>query len=343
MAKRNIIVIGASAGGFAALKTLVSSLPPNLDASIFIVWHMGSDVKGILPEVLNKLNTIAVYSAKDKDPILPNRIYVAPPDRHLLVEQGRVRVTRGPKENRFRPAVDPLFRSAAYAYGNRVIGVILSGALDDGTAGLWQIKFDGGTTVVQDPNDAEVPSMPEHAIAEVQIDHCVPLAKLAELLVELSAQDVRESPDSARQEKSKIEIDIAAEASAIKNGFFKLGTLSPYACPECHGVLSKIIDGNLIRFRCHTGHAYSADSLMIALSEKIEDSLYSVVRGLEEDLLLLNDLGDHYADQNQPKVAAIYFKKAKEVEEKSKLLLTIVHNHEHLSKSKLLAEAKGYE
>jgi two-component system chemotaxis response regulator CheB len=343
MPKRDIIVIGASAGGFAALKTLVENLPPRIDASIFIVWHMGSDVRGILPEVLNKLNSIRVYSPKDKDPILTNRIYVAPPDHHLLVERDRVRVTHGPKENRFRPAVDPLFRSAAYAYGNRVIGVVLSGALDDGTAGLWQIKFDGGMAIVQDPNDAEVPSMPENAMAEVLVDHCVPIAALAELLIELSSQDVEENVDAVKPEKSKIEIDIAAEVQALRHGVLKLGTLSPYACPECHGVLTKIIDGNLIRFRCHTGHAYSADTLITALSEKMEDSLYKAIRGMEENLLLLNDLGDHYANQNQPKVAAIYFRKAQEIEEKSRLLLKFVHSHEQLSKGKLIAEVTNNE
>jgi two-component system chemotaxis response regulator CheB len=343
MPKRDIIVIGASAGGFAALKTLVENLPPRIDASIFIVWHMGSDVRGILPEVLNKLNSIRVDSPKDKDPILTNRIYVAPPDHHLLVERDRVRVTHGPKENRFRPAVDPLFRSAAYAYGNRVIGVVLSGALDDGTAGLWQIKFDGGMAIVQDPNDAEVPSMPENAMAEVLVDHCVPIAALAELLIELSSQDVEENVDAVKPEKSKIEIDIAAEVQALRHGVLKLGTLSPYACPECHGVLTKIIDGNLIRFRCHTGHAYSADTLITALSEKMEDSLYKAIRGMEENLLLLNDLGDHYANQNQPKVAAIYFRKAQEIEEKSRLLLKFVHSHEQLSKGKLIAEVTNNE
>src|SRR5687768_2905429 len=157
METRNIIVIGASAGGFEAIKKLVSGLPSDLQASVFIVWHMSPDVRGVLPQILNKLETLPAEHAVDKEPIVPNRIYVAQPNFHLLVERGRVRVTKGPKENRFRPAVDPLFRSAAYAYGSRVIGVILTGALDDGTSGLWTIKHLGGMAVVQDPEDAEVP------------------------------------------------------------------------------------------------------------------------------------------------------------------------------------------
>src|SRR4051812_33192106 len=164
MEKRNIIVIGASAGGYEVLKTIVKSLPSKIDASIFIVWHMAPTIRGVLPMVLNKENSIHAAHAVDNEIIKPNRIYIAAPDHHMLLEDGRVRVTHGPKENRFRPAVDPLFRSAAYEYRNRVIGVVLSGALDDGTAGLWTIKNYGGLAVVQDPNSAEVPSMPENAV-----------------------------------------------------------------------------------------------------------------------------------------------------------------------------------
>ena len=193
MAKRNIIVIGASAGGFEALKVLARDLPADLDASIFIVWHMPADIRGVLPEVLNRHGKIKAANAYDKETIEPNRIYVAPPDRHLIVESGQVRVTRGPKENRFRPAVDPLFRSAAHSYRQRVIGVILSGALDDGTSGLWTVKYFGGVAVVQDPRDAEVPSMPENALNEVAVDHVVPVSQMAELLVRLSHEAIEAS------------------------------------------------------------------------------------------------------------------------------------------------------
>ena len=328
MAKRNIIVIGASAGGFEALKKMVAALPPQLDASIFIVWHMSPDIRGILPDVLNKVNTIVAANAFDREPIVTNRIYVAPPDHHLLIEEGLVRVTRGPKENRFRPAVDPLFRSAAYAYGNQVIGVILSGALDDGTAGLWRIKFNGGITVVQHPADAEVPSMPENALREVQVDHAVPVAGLADLLVKLSSEEISVNPKIMKDEKTKIEIDIAAEGNGLIQGSLDIGELTPYTCPECHGVLSRITDGTLTRYRCHTGHAYSADTLMAALTEKIEDSLYSAIRGMDESVLLLNHIGDHYAGDNQPKLASVYFVKARETMERSALVRKAVHNHE---------------
>lgn len=341
METRNIIVIGASAGGFEALKKLVAGLP-QLQASLFIVWHMSPDIRGVLPQVLNRSGKINAAHAYDGEPIAPNRIYVAPPDRHLLVESGSVRVTRGPKENRFRPAVDPLFRSAAYTYGKRVIGVILSGALDDGTAGLWTIKHRGGLAIVQDPMDAEVPSMPENAMREVEIDYSIPVSEMADLLVRLSQEEVAESPEVNMEDDKKIEIEIriAAEESGFESGIMKFGELTPFTCPDCHGVLSSLKDGNLMRYRCHTGHAYSADSLLTTVTENIEDSLYSAIRGVEESIMLLNHIGDHYAEINQTKLAALYFKKAQEAEQRAQQVRQAVLLHEQLSKDSLLQQAE---
>lgn len=274
---QRIIVMGASAGGFEAFKTIIRKLPPDFAIPIFIVWHMSPDIRGILPQMLNRENRIHAAHAHDHEVIRSNRIYVAPPDHHLLIEDGKVRVTRGPKENRFRPAVDPLFRSAAYAYGNRVIGVVLSGGLDDGTAGLWRIKHNGGIAVVQDPREAEVSSMPESALREVQVDHSVPVADMADLLVKLSTEKITEDPKVTKDEKTKMEIDIAAGKDALK-GYLELGKLTPFACPECHGVLSRITDGSLIRYRCHTGHAFSADTLLSAITQNIEGSFYNASR-----------------------------------------------------------------
>lgn len=339
MGKRNIFVIGASAGGFDALRTIVKGLPPDLDASIFIVWHIGTDTRGLLPEVLNKLGTIHAANARDYESIKSNRIYVAPPDHHLLVEEGQVRLTKGPKENRFRPAIDPLFRSAAYTYGNRVTGIILSGGLDDGTAGLWRIKDSGGIAVVQDPKDAEVPSMPENALRAVTIDYCLPIDEIANLIVKLSSEYVTEELNS-KDGNTKIEIDIAAGRSSLSRNSLDLGILSPYSCPECHGVLAKIVDGKLTRFRCHTGHAYSPDTLIATLTQKVEDSLYSAMRGMDESVFLMNHIGDHYAEVNQPKLAAIYFKKAKDAEQRVKMLRETIYDHEQLSLGKVVEEAE---
>ena len=343
MAARNIIVVGASAGGFEALKILVGNLPKDFAASIFIVWHMSPNIRGVLPQVLNRAGTVHAAHAYDNEPILPNRIYVAPPDRHLLVEAGRVRVTKGPKENRFRPAVDPLFRSAAHAYNNRVIGVVLSGALDDGTAGLWTIKHRGGLAVVQNPMDAEVPSMPENALRQVAVDYSVPVSEMAELLVRLSGEPISETSAAVMEndEKTEIEVRIAAEKSAFEMGVMRLGEPSPYTCPDCHGVLLVLKDGGLKRFRCHTGHAYSADTLLATVTENIENSLYSAMRGVEESIMLLNHLGDHFAETNQRKLAALYFQKAQESESRAQFVRQAVLSHEHLSNDSLLQQAEN--
>jgi two-component system chemotaxis response regulator CheB len=338
---QRIIVMGASTGGFEAFRKITKDLPPNFDAPIFIVWHMSPDTHGILPDVLNSENTIYAAHAYDKEEIKPNRIYIAPPDHHLLIEKERVRVTRGPKENRFRPAIDPLFRSAAYTYGNRVIGVILSGALDDGTAGLWTLKHYGGIAVVQDPMDAEVPSMPQHAMREVKVDHCVTISEMTDLLVRLSKEPI-ENVDFMKDEQTKKEIQIAAEESAMEKGVLNFGELTPFTCPECHGVLSRLHNDNIVRYRCHTGHAYSVDALMTSITEKIEDSLYSAIRGMDESIMLLNHIGDHLAESNQPKLAALYFRKAKEAEARSQIVRKTVLNHEQLSRDLLSHQANYY-
>ncbi|MGI4832151.1 MAG: chemotaxis protein CheB [Janthinobacterium lividum] len=345
MEKRNIIVIGASAGGFEALKQLVAALPATLEATIFVVWHMSPDVTGILPQVLNRQKTLLASNAVDNEPILSNRIYVAPPDKHLLLEKGVVRITRGPKENRFRPAVDPLFRSAAYIYGSRVIGIVLSGALDDGTAGLWTIKSRGGLAIVQEPADAEFPSMPENALAAVDVDYRVSIAEMAPLLVKLTAQTVPESNEIAMEEQKKTitELRIAAQQQVLAHDRPAFNQFTPFACPECHGVLSAIQDGGIIRYRCHTGHAYSADSLLTSITEQIEDTLWDAIRGVEESIMLLNNLGDHYAEKNQPKLAAMYFKKAQEAESRAEIVRQTVFSHEQLTTSSIRTQAQEGE
>lgn len=333
MERRNIIVIGASAGGFEPLKQLVCDLPADLDASIFIVWHISPEVTGVLPHVLNKCKTIISGNAQNMEPIHSNRIYVAPPDRHLILDEGFIRVTRGPKENRFRPAVDPLFRSAALVYGSRVIGIILSGALDDGTVGLWAIKAQGGIAIVQDPEEAEVPSMPENAIKQVKVDYTLKISEMAGVITKLISEEVITSnadlmPDHNR---TKLEVQIAVQEDTGPREIIKFGEFSAYTCPECHGVLSLLREGERVRFRCHTGHAYSADSLLSTITENVENSLWDAIRSVEESILLLNQLGDHYAEHNNPKLASLYFKKAKDAQTRAQLVREAVLTHERIT------------
>jgi len=334
------IVIGASAGGFEAIKKLVSDLPANLDAAVFIVWHMSPDVKGILPQVLNRSETLFAANARDSEPIIAKRIYVAPPDHHLLIEEGVVRVTRGPKENRFRPAIDPLFRSAALTYGPRVIGIVLSGALDDGTAGLWAIKEHGGKAVVQHPYDAEVSAMPESAIRAVEIDHIVPVAEMGALLSRLVDEPIPEQNGAQiSPERTEMEVRIAMEDMTQLKNMFTYGEPTLYTCPECHGVLSAFSEGGRVRFRCHTGHAFSANSLLTSISENVEVSLWNAARTVQESVLLLNHMGDHFAEVNQPKIAALYFKKAREAMARAQMVKEIILTHEQLNTDSINEEA----
>ena len=341
VAKRNIVVIGGSSGSFEVFKRIVRGLPKDLDASIFIVWHMAPNVRGVLPRVLNDHGPLSAVEARDGEAIERSRIYVARPDHHLVIDDGHVRVSRGPKENRFRPAVDPLFRSAAYSYGPRVIGVVTSGSLDDGSSGLWEIKKRGGVAIVQDPREAETPSMPENAIEAVGPEHIVRSDEIAKWIVRLSQEDVHEEVNvgSADDELTKGEIRIATEDNALLQGVFQKGELTPYTCPECSGVLTKLKEGNRIRFRCHTGHAFSADSLLTALTQNIEDSLWSAIRGVDESILLLNHLGDHFAEVNNGKVAARFFQKAQEALARNERIRRIVLDHELLSADMIREES----
>jgi two-component system chemotaxis response regulator CheB len=242
-----------------------------------------------------------------------------------VLEKGRVRVTRGPKENRFRPAVDPLFRSAAYAYGPRVVGIILSGALGDGTAGLLAVKKFGGIAVVQDPQDAKVPSMPERALEMVSVDHRVPVAQMGELLLKLVNEEVPPPASVSEADIAMTELEIAVALQRDKKyDILRHGSLSPLTCPECQGVLVSIIEGNFARFRCHTGHAFSADSLLEGITESVEEKIWAAIRSIQESIFLLNHMGDHFAEINQPKVAAMYFREAKAAEEKERALRQIV-------------------
>jgi len=344
MRSKNIVVIGASAGGFEALKKFVAGIPKDFSAPIFIVWHMAPDVRGVLPKVLNWHGVVPAEQAVDGEPIKEGRIYVAPPDRHMLIEDGKVRVSRGPKENRFRPAVDPLFRSAAYYHGPDVIGIIMSGALDDGTSGLWTIKDRGGVAIVQDPHEAEVPSMPENALREVAVDHIAKVAEMPKLIAGIIEAKASESNardgNSNRQQGGQLEVEIgiAAQDNALESGIMEFGTLTPYTCPECHGVLSSLTEGNIKRFRCHTGHAFTADSLLAALTESIEEELWSAIRGVDESIILLNHMGDHFAEVNQPRLAARFFQKANEARSRNELMRQAVLAHEQFSTDSLRQE-----
>jgi two-component system chemotaxis response regulator CheB len=291
--RRNIIVVGASVGGIEALRILASGLPENFAGSLFVVVHTAASSPRLLASILERAGPLPATYVAGRQSIEAGRIYVPSPDHHLLLEQGNVCVSRGPKENMFRPAIDPLFRSAAQTYGRRVIGVVLTGGLDDGTAGLLAVKQLGGTAIVQDPDDALCPSMPRSAMQQVEVDHCVPIVEMASLLTRLTREEVEEKGEYIVPKEIKTEVAIAREEKPFEAGVLALGTPSMFSCPECHGVLLQIKSGNLTRFRCHTGHAYSIQSLLADINEGIEDALWSAIRAIEEQVLLMQHLAEH--------------------------------------------------
>jgi two-component system, chemotaxis family, protein-glutamate methylesterase/glutaminase len=297
---KDIVVIGASAGGIEPIRAILGALPDRFSGSVFIVVHTSPNSPSVLQTIFDKAGPLPAAAGKSGDKIAPGRVYVAPPDRHLIIEPGRICLTRGPRENRFRPAVDPLFRSAAQTYGPRVVGVILSGGLDDGTSGLWTVKQLGGTTIVQDPREALAPSMPESAMQHVRIDHVLRVEEIAPMLVRLAATDANaQELRSAVPEDVRIEVNIAKEDNAKDAGVLTLGEPSPFACPECHGVLLEMRDHPPRRFRCHTGHAYTLESLLSDMDEGIEDSLWSAIRALEERVMLMREADLAGAEETQ--------------------------------------------
>ena len=322
--RRNIVVIGASAGGIEALTALFAALPHDSSASFFVVQHLSPNYASQLDRILQAVTPMPVRFASDRQPIMPDTIYVAAPDRHLMIEGDSVRITRGPRESRARPAVDVLFRSAALAFGPRVIGVLLSGSLDDGTARLWQIKDRKGLVLVQDPGEAAYGSMPQSAIEHVDTDFIGTLGHLAARIAWEVAQDIPFPPVEPPRPGQQVENQVALGDNGMQAGVMNLGKVSKYTCPECHGVLVQIEEGRLVRFRCHTGHAYSLKSLLTEVNDAVDVSLWSTVRAIEERILILGQMAE-LADRNgQHEEAALLRAKAELAEQKCQPLRDLV-------------------
>jgi two-component system, chemotaxis family, protein-glutamate methylesterase/glutaminase len=281
----NLVVIGASAGGVHALLEIAEKLPPQFPAPVCIVQHIGSN-PSILPELLRHRGPNPARHIEDGQPLEAGMLHVAPPDRHVLVVGDRLRLTQGPKENHVRPAIDPLFRSAALAYGPDVIGVILTGQLDDGTAGLKSIKECGGVAIVQDPMTATEPEMPASALAHVDVDHCVALADVASLLARLvrRPQQAEERPPAPEHVAREVAIN---QGEASVEQLKDIAIPSSLTCPDCGGSLWEMKDTRPLRYRCHTGHAFSGLSLAHAQKDASEQALWNSVRALREREMLL--------------------------------------------------------
>jgi two-component system, chemotaxis family, protein-glutamate methylesterase/glutaminase len=290
MGRHDIIVIGASAGGVEALIALARALPADLPATLFVTLHLPASGPSLLPEILSNSGPLPALHPRDRTPVARGHIYIAPPDHHLVLEDSHVHVVRGPKENGFRPAIDALFRTAARAYGSRVAGVILTGMLDDGTAGLLAVKRHGGFTIVQDPHEATYPSMPESALRYVSVDRVCALHEIAPLLVQGAQGSINAIGGPPMSDAMELEANISSGEQEALDEADALGTLAPFSCPDCGGVLMEFYDGDLLRFRCQVGHAYSRESALARQADQLDRELWAAYRALDEREQMLGRL-----------------------------------------------------
>jgi two-component system, chemotaxis family, protein-glutamate methylesterase/glutaminase len=278
---RDIIVIGFSAGGVDPLVRLMTEFPADLAAAVFIVHHFPAKSVSALPSIVRRAARLPAGHPEDGEPVVPGHIYIAPPNRHMLLGEGRIQLTNGPREHGHRPAVDPLFRTAARTYGARVVGVLLSGTLDDGTEGLLAIKRFHGVTVVQDPAEALYPGMPKSAIEEVGVDHVEPVGRIGSLLVRLTTEAVA-LRDQTNPLAPLDPPDAAAAGTRSLVDEKPPGVPSGLTCPECGGVLWEADAGGFFHYRCHVGHAYSEETMLVVQAQGLEAALWAAVRALEE-------------------------------------------------------------
>lgn len=306
MAQSNdIIVIGASAGGLDALVKVIPHLPMGLKAALFVVIHVASSAESNLPAILARNGPLPATHAIDGESIRQGHIYVAPPDRHLVLTGTRMHLSDGPHENRHRPAIDALFRTAARSHGERVIGVLLSGALDDGVAGLAEIKRAGGVVVVQDPEDAMVASMPRHAIAQVSVDHVVTAGALAPLLVRLIERPDASRPSGGDRRDNVDDAQIRA---------------TTYSCPDCGGVLVETPASDVLRYTCRVGHAMSAETLLAAQADALEEALWAALRTLDERAELSTRFATHARERGHTVMVAHFEQRATEARDRATLV-----------------------
>lgn len=281
--KRNIVVIAASSGGVDALCELAIHLPRTLDAAVFIVMHVGAT--SALPQILSRCGTLPAVSAKNNKRYEAGHIYCAPPDCHLSIKDQKTMLTHGPRENGHRPAADVLFRSAARVHRSKVVGVVLSGARDDGSAGLFAIKTRGGVAIVQDPKEAMTKNMPENALNMVDVDYCLPVKQIAKVLVQLANG---KATDTIETRHDGAEMEQHASANQAKSE--PPGEQIPVSCPECNGPLYEVKEGELARFQCFVGHAFSPESLSEEHTEALERALWTAIRKLKERVMLHEQL-----------------------------------------------------
>jgi two-component system chemotaxis response regulator CheB len=318
---RAVIIAGASAGGVEALIALVRSLPRDFPHPMLVVLHVSPTGTSVLPAILNRACRLPVSPAADGEPLLGGHVYVAPPDCHLVLEDSRLRLSQAPRENGHRPAIDPTMRTAAAVYDGATIGIVLSGARDDGTAGLMAIKANGGTAIVQDPEEALYPAMPLSAIAHVTPDAVLPITAMAAWILEHTTANFPPETEPPMPAEDPTDDPLLAMASGNDEPpQSATGTGTRYTCPDCGGVLFERHEGNLERFQCSVGHVFSIDSLSNAQAEALESALWAAVRSLEDRAALLQRLAVKGRANEQMRSAGIFERQAAEALERARTI-----------------------
>lgn len=309
VATKDIIAIGGSAGSSAVLKQLLGDLPRDLPASVFVSTHIPAHSPSLLAEVLAGNAALPVRQAIDGQPIERGQIYVAAPDRHLLLTDNTIRLGTGPRENMVRPSIDPLFRSAALSFGPRVVGVVLTGMLNDGAAGLHAVKAAGGTAVVQHPIDAEADQMPLAALETTEVDHVAAAVDLGGLIASIAGTEA--GPSRPPSEDLRLEVEIASGARLGSDRLRQIATPSALSCPDCHGVLSEMADSKPLRYRCQIGHAYTAENLAAHIDE-VDEAVRVAMRVMEERVTLVERMATDARETGRTAVAELYDSRAVE-------------------------------
>jgi two-component system chemotaxis response regulator CheB len=321
---RDIVVVGASAGGVESLIAFVGALEWSLPATILVVLHVPASGASALPHILERVGTLPVDIAGPKQKLERGRILIAPPDRHLVVVDNELRTSHGPRENGHRPAVDVLFRTAARACGSRVIAVVLSGSLDDGTAGAIAVKERGGLVLAQDPTEAAYPGMPESAIKHVDVTKIASAAQLAVVVSQLCR--------TPATPMDNISLDVAAEDTEIVNMYDiaaaaeRPGQQAGFGCPECHGALFKIENGGLLRFRCRLGHAWSWHALLVEQGQALENALWMALRSLEEKAALSIQLAEQASERGSMLSYQRFTEQAQEASHSAAMVRRLLEN-----------------
>ncbi|AUX74784.1 chemotaxis protein CheB [Sinorhizobium fredii] len=318
MGSRDVIAIGGSTGAIGAVKQLLRALPPEFAATLFIVIHVGARGKNLLSEIFKEHIAVPVTTASDGERIEAGHVYVAPADHHLLVVDGIVRLGRGPRENLARPAVDPLFRSVGMTYGTRAVGVVLTGMLNDGAAGLADLKRCGGVTVVQNPQDAAAPDMPLGALKASDVDYRASLADLPQLLVQLTSEAA--GPPVAIPDDLRLEVDIALGRQIDPEAIATIADAVPLSCPACGGVLSQMKSWPPLRFRCQVGHAYTSDTLAAESEGSVDEAMRVALRIIEERVTLCEKMADDARRSGRDAAAAANTRRADEGREHAETL-----------------------